>query len=68
MAHERWEVVQVRMNDGAWRRVGPHRTDFEWLPASEFPDSGHGWEPFSATDEAVFYRKYVAFLPHSDDG
>ena len=66
MAHERWEVIEVRIEDGRWRRVGPHRADAPWSVGAEFPDSGRGWEPFSANQTALYYRKYVAYLPHEE--
>ncbi|MEE2830214.1 MAG: hypothetical protein VX498_13585 [Myxococcota bacterium] len=66
MAHERWEVIEVRLKSGQWRRVGPHRVDSDWSEGEEFPDSGVAWEPFAANKRSVFYRKYVAYLLHGD--
>ena len=66
MAHERWEVIEVRNEDGRWRRVGPHRAGSAWCDSEEFPDSGRSWEPFSSTETSVLYRKYVPYLPHDE--
>jgi hypothetical protein len=66
MTHERWEVIEVRLKDGQWRRVGPHRAGSPWSDAGEFPDSGRAWQPFSSNETSLFYRKYVAFLPHGE--